>query len=489
MRNFKRGVFGAGLAGLVMSLVVACGGGGGGSFAGIDRLGVTTGTITGFGSIIVNGVEYETNGASFNIDDDPAGQLSSLQVGQIVTVRWSSIDEGVTRRADDVYYDDAVEGPIEALSINRATQSFVVLGQTVLVDADTSFASPLFDLDSLTDGDFVEVSGLLDDSAGPLVIRATRIERKAPGGEIEIRGTVTARTATTFAINGQVVNTVNAVIDAPGGTISDGDFVEAKGTALNGSNQLIATRVELEDGEDRIGDDGDDAEVEGYVTAFTNANAFSVAGIPVQSSVTPEGGTVALGAKVRVEGEFNASGAIVASEVKVRAGAGGSPVDARIAANVDSVDAAAGELVVLGITVQVDANTRLEDQGDDDVRNFTLADLRGGANPDYVEVRGVLQDDGSILATLLQRQESDVQGLLRGRLAALADPDFTLLGVTVATDGFTGFFLDDGNEITAQDFFGGVAVVGDELKVKFLLNLPGETTPILADEVEIQLED
>ncbi|MDH5275828.1 MAG: DUF5666 domain-containing protein [Gammaproteobacteria bacterium] len=481
MQKFKRGVFGAGLAGLVMSLVVACGGGGGGgNFAGIDRLGVTTGTITGFGSIIVNGVEYETNNASFNIDDNPAGQIGSLEVGQVVTVRWSSSDDGVTRRADEVIYDDAVEGPIS--SIDLTAQSFVVLGQTIVVDADTSFASPLFDLGSLAAGEYVEVSGLVD---GTGAVRATRIEREAAGGEIEIRGIVTGRTATTFAINTQVVNTATAVIDAPGGVIGNGDFVEAKGTFVNGPGQLVATRVELEDGGDSVGDDGEEAEVEGYVTSFTSASAFSVAGIPVQSSVAATGGTVALGAKVRVKGEFSASGVIVADEVEVRAGAGGSNADARIAANVDSVNVAGGQLVVLGITVLVDANTRLEDQSDEDVREFSLADLRGGANPDFVEVRGVPQGSNTIRATLLQRQEPDSQGRLDGRLGTLADPDFTILGVLVQTDDFTSFFIDENVEISAQDFFGGAVAAGDGVEVKFPLNPPGASTPILAEEVEI----
>lgn len=489
MQKFKRGVVGAGLAGLVMSLIVACGGGGGGTFSGIDRLGVTTGTITGFGSIIVNGVEYETNNTSFNIDDNPAGQISSLEVGQVVTVRWSSIDDGATRRADEVLYDDAVEGPIS--SIDLPTQSFVVLGQTVVVDADTSFASPLFGLDSLANGDFVEVSGLVEDtdpgSAVVLVVRATRVERKLVAGELEVRGIVAGldAVARTFAINGQVVNYATAVLeDFPNNEIANGDFVEATGTALNGS-ELVATTVELEDGDDRIGDDGDEAEVEGYVTAFSSASSFSVAGIPVQSSVAATGGTVALGAKVRVEGEFNASGVIIASEVEVRAGADGSNVDTRIAANVDSVTVASGQLVVLGITVLVDANTRLEDQSDDDVRQFSLADLRGGANPDFVEVRGVAQGNNTILATLLQRQESDDEGRLDGRLGTLNEPDFTILGVVIQTDDLTDFFTDDDVEISAQDFFGGAVAAGDAVEVKFLLNLPGASTPILAEEVEI----
>ncbi len=458
---------------LVAALVVSCGGGGS-SFVGIDRLGVTTGTITGFGSIIVNGVEYQTgNSTAYDIDDNPAGLASSLQVGQVVALRWSRSDNGVTRTAVEVKYDDAVEGPIATGSISLVTRSFVVLGQTVVVDADTSYASPLFDLGSLADGNFVQVSGLID-SGG--VIRATRIERKNASVQLEIRGVVANRTGTTYSINGQVVNTATAVIDAPGGAVNNGDYVEAMGTILNGADELVATRVELEDGQSSVGESGEEAEVEGYVSSFTSNNSFSVNGIPVISSVTPTGGTLALNAKVKVEGTFNASGAIVASEVEVRTGASGSASTVRIDANVDSVSAAAGQFVVLGITVIVNANTRLEDQSAAAVRNFNLADLRGGGNPDFVEVRGVPQGNNTHVATLLQRQEPDFQGILRGPVGSLNNPSFTILGVTVQTDDFT-LFEDD------IDFFGGAVTVGDIVKVKFP-NPPD--SPILAEEVELE---
>ncbi len=484
MQGFRKRISVVGLAGLVAAAVVACGGGGGGAnFAGIDRLGVTNGTITGFGSVFVNGVEYSTTGTTFDIDDAP-GSLTDLQVGQQVTVQWSSNSAGGTRQAEAVFYDDSVEGPITAGSIDLVDQSFVVLGQTVVVDADTSFASPLFDIESLADGNFVEVSGLLANSAGGVVVRATRIERKA-AGEIEIRGVVSSRTATTFTINAQVVNTAAAVIDAPGGVISNGDFVEAKGTTLNGSSELIATRVELEDGDDEIGSPGDEAEVEGYVTAFTNSLTFSVSGIPVQSNVLATGGTVALGAKVRVKGEVGGAGTIVADEVEVRAGASGSAVDVRIATYVDSVNPAGSQLVLLGVTVQIDANTRLEDQSEADVREFSLADIVAGGNTDFVEIRGVAQPNNTVRATLVQRQEPDDQGELRGTLGSIGDPIFSILGVVVQANEFTDFFDDEGGDILAEDFFNGT-VAGDELEVKFTPNLPGASTPITADEVEIE---
>jgi Domain of unknown function (DUF5666) len=482
MDGFNKRISAVGLAGLVAAVVVACGGGGGGgNFAGIDRLGVTNGTITGFGSVFVNGVEYSTTGTTFSIDDAP-GTQDNLQVGQQVTVQWSSSSAGGVRTAVDVFYDDTVEGPITTGSIDTVTQSFVVLGQTVVVDADTSFASPLFDLDSLADGDFVEVSGLLANPAGGAVVRATRIERKA-AGEIEIRGVVSNRTTNTLNINAQVVNTATAVIDAPGGVISNGDFVEAKGTFLNGSNELVATRVELEDGDDELGSVGDEAEVEGYVTAFNSGLSFSVSGIPVQSNVIATGGTVALGAKVRVKGEVGGAGTIVADEVQVRSGASGSAVDSRIAAYVDSVDPAGGQLVLLGVTVQIDANTRLEDQSAADVRDFSLADIVAGGNTDFVEIRGVAQPNNTVRATLLQRQEPDDQGELRGPLASLSDPNFSILGVVVQTDGFTVF---EEGDIDATEFFGGAVAVNDELEVKFAPNLSGASNPITADEVEIE---
>ncbi|HEC28700.1 MAG TPA: hypothetical protein ENI65_03820, partial [Gammaproteobacteria bacterium] len=52
-------------------MTVSCGGGGGGGTqtAGIGGTGVTSGgTVTGFGSIFVNGIEYNTSAATITID-------------------------------------------------------------------------------------------------------------------------------------------------------------------------------------------------------------------------------------------------------------------------------------------------------------------------------------------------------------------------------------------------------------------------------------
>ncbi len=71
--NFKLKAWALGpIAALAVALVVAgCGGGGGGSSSGTvaPTASVYSGPITGFGSVIVNGVRFETNNAIREDDD------------------------------------------------------------------------------------------------------------------------------------------------------------------------------------------------------------------------------------------------------------------------------------------------------------------------------------------------------------------------------------------------------------------------------------
>ena len=68
-------------------LQAGCGGGGGGggglAGGGIGGTGVTSGAISGFGSVFVNGIEFETAGTSFDVDDDPAAVEGDLGIGMV----------------------------------------------------------------------------------------------------------------------------------------------------------------------------------------------------------------------------------------------------------------------------------------------------------------------------------------------------------------------------------------------------------------------
>ena len=73
-----------------LNFMVGCGGGGGGGSDGTSgggsTSGVSQGQIEGFGSVFVNGVEWETDSAEFEIEGSPGFSESDLQIGMLVKV-------------------------------------------------------------------------------------------------------------------------------------------------------------------------------------------------------------------------------------------------------------------------------------------------------------------------------------------------------------------------------------------------------------------
>jgi len=479
---------------VISSLVLsACGGGGGSGSAptapppsgnvppppAAETI-TTVGAITGFGSVFVNGVRYDTSSATVTLDDSP-GVESDLRVGQVVTLTGSINDDGSSGSADSIDFDDNVEGPVGSIDI--ANNRLVVLGQTVLVDGSTVFddnISPA-SLEGLNPGDFVEVSGLTN-ADGAVV--ASRIEKKPAGGEMEIRGKVSSLDSanSTFNINALVVDFSGAMLDNfSGGTISDGDFVEAKGTTLGSNGELIATRVEREN--PGVGDDDFDGQfqIEGLITRFVSATDFDVAGLPVTTTdqtvfLNGTAADLALNLKVQVEGSRNADGVLVATKVDIRRAS-----NTRIHAPVDSVDAGSDTVVMLGISVRIDAMTQIEDKSDADVRSFSIADISVG---DFLEVRGMEDPDnaGGVLASRLEREDPENEVRLRGPVESVSDPSLVILGVTIETNGGTQFEDISDNPISASAFFGAVAP-GVIVQANGVVS---GTQTIIADEVEFE---
>lgn len=438
---------------LLASFVLACSGGGDGGgdnggepVAGIDRGGVVAvGPITGFGSVIVNGVRYSTVGAAITVEGQPALE-SDLRVGQVVRVEGRVNDDGVTGTASSIAFDDDVEGPVQSLDL--AANRFVVLGQTVQVSANTSFDDDIMPrgLEGLALGDRVEVSGLVRSDG---VIAATRIERKEASPELEVKGVASNvdRSASRFFINDLQVDYSAAQLEGfTEGEPADGDWLEVHGV-LSASGILVASEVERESRE-LSGDDGDEADIEGLITRFASGSDFDVAGQPVTttSSTRYRGGTsadLALDVNVEVEGSFDASGRVVADAVEFRRAS-----DVEMAASVESVDSAAGRLVILGVTVIVDERTRFEDHGESEMQRFSLADLQVG---DYVEIRG-RHEAGTVFASILERDEPEDGVEVRGRASELSAPRFSVVGVSVETTPETDFERGE-QDIAAATFF------------------------------------
>lgn len=482
--NYFRLLFGL----FALLLISGCGGGGntnGGVVPGpppsngIVRTGMAVGPISNFGSVVVNGVRYTTTDAEITVDDAP-GTQDDLRVGQVVRISGELEDGETTGTATAVSFDENVEGPIQ--SIDVAGNQLVVLGQTVLVGADTSFDDSIQprSLAGLAVADIVEVSGLVMADGS---IAATRIEKKPAGSEFEVHGTVAGLDTANqrFLLNALVVDYSAAQLDDfPSGQIEEGQAVEAKGGTLDANGALIATRVEFE-GPLISGAADDFVEIEGFITRFASAQDFDVSGVPVTTSAatTFEGGTAAdlgLNVKVEVEGLLTAGGAVAAAKVDIRLGTA-----VRVTALVDSVDAANDSLVILGITIDIDAMTRLEDKSDADVRPLNIDDLSPG---DYLEVRGGERPTGSgrVLANILEREDVATETELQGFVTNVNEPSFTILGVTIQTDGATEFRDVDDTPIAAAEFFNRAAA-GTLVKAK---GIESSSTTLVADEVELE---
>lgn len=461
---------------LSITLAVTSCGGGSEQVAGIDGRGspapvavVSKGTITGFGSVIVNGVAFNTNATTFTIDGS-IGTQADLSVGDVIVVRGTVNEDGTSPVAASIIFDDAVEGPISAIDL--VNQTVTVLGQLIHVDADTSFDDSISpaSLESLTVTDVVEVSGffLADGS-----ISATRIELKLVPGELELTGHVSNVAGTTFEINGFVVDFGSATPeDFPAGSPENGQLVEAKGDALGGAGELLATRVEFKG--DVLGENGDRAELEGFITRFVSTADFDVEGVPVTTNgqTTYENGSatdLALNRKVEVEGDINAAGVLVATKVEIKASG-----FVRIESLVEDVQA--DRLTVLGIVIRVNTATRLEDKSVEDREPFNLSHVVVG---NYVEIRGY-EDASGIVATRLEREDFDGDVALRGFVDSVSDPDFTILGVTVSTVFATTFADLDGSPLTPAEFF--LQANGRLIEVTGILN----GAAITADEVQLE---
>jgi len=448
---------------------------------GITRSGVAVGPITGFGSVIVNGTTYNTDNATFTKDGQPATQ-DDFSVGQVVLVKGTIDDDGTDATADTVEFDDAVEGPVS--SHNTTTGEFVVLGQTVRITATTSFDDTPPCPADLTAAVAVEVSGLADANG---VIDATRIDCRDGtwDGVMEVNGLVSGHNAgaMTFMINALEVDYSAAAVDdfPTAGVINNGDPVEAKGTTLNG-NTLVATRVEYK-GNRFADDEGDFAEIEGFITRFSSATDFDVSGLPVTTtgSTTYEGGTAAdlgLNLKVEVEGVFDANGVLVAAKVDIK-----SSTAVRVTGNLDSVSG--NILVILGITVNTDPlTTRFEDKSDADVDPLRVGDLNTG---DYVELRGQELPVGQITAMIVERDDPDTRTELRGfvETGGKNEPELTVFGVTIVTTGSTLYRDSRGGTEVGMSAAAFWAAVQEGSLVDARGSETGDTT-LTATELELE---
>ncbi len=471
------------LAGLLtfssIFLLTACGGGGGGETTSSTSTSITArGAITGFGSIYVNGTRYHTGSSSVTIDDNP-GVESDLQLGMVVTVSGTRNDDN-TGTANSIVFDNELQGPVANLvtDLDGLTKTFTVLGIGVTVDrVSTSFHNITFD--TLAEGDLVEVSGFYD---GSLVLNATFLERKSaftPGvSEVELKGTVSNSAAGSFQINGITINYdpngVSTDISALPGGVSDDIFVEVKGT-LGNTGEIDATRIALED--NGFDDNLDKISIEGIITDYVDDSDFMISGTPIDASsatLFPTSLSLGNGIKVEAEGPM-VNGTLQALTVGARGG-DEVKIDALISTVSTADNSITLDLINGSVTVFVNSRTRMDDSTGA-VSQLAISNLSSG---DFVEVRGLLDNNDRVVLSELRRDDPD-DVILQGRVEGFTNgSSITILGVTFLTTGSTQFEDVNDSPISSGSFYGSLTV-GSLVKIKD--NQPGDGT---ANEVEFE---
>ena len=303
-----------------IALASGCGGGStdgpgvGGGGTGAPQS-FSQGPITGFGSIIVNGVHFDDSGASVTDDDGNAlSNTQSLRLGTEVEVHGGAIANGVAPASTIVVHVDLL-GPVTA-AWNASTGRLSVLGQPVQVLPSTALDGLPGGAAALAAGKVVAVSSLYDKASGVYV--ATRIDPVAGATRFSIRGAPSAvdAAAGTFTIGTQAFAFDSTT---PPAGLAAGQLVRVVLSTLADSHgRWVASTVGqaaavLPDG--RLGI------VDGVVSSTTDATHFTVAGVQVDASgahVIPTGAAIKVSSRVQVVG-IVMGGTLVASAVHVTA--------------------------------------------------------------------------------------------------------------------------------------------------------------------------
>ena len=444
----------------LVGLLSGCGSGGSSSPATGSASGsaASSGTITGFGSVFVNGKRFDTSRSSFIVDGESGKSQDDLKIGMTVAVTGSF--NGDQRSANSVQQKDAVEGLVQSVAADGL--SLVVMGQTVLVDNTTLIDDniPNRDITRLVPGtDNVEVNGHIRPNG---IIQATFIERKLIGVTPEVRGFVGSHSAgaATFLIGNLTVDYTGAIINdmpSPSGSNWDGLFVEVKGTFNSPTTTLTATKVEPEN---QGVQQADEFEVEGFVTRVDGPDDFFIGSTHVQTTENTEfrGGTIdeiVEGAKLSAEGRF-ANGILTAKHVKFHE-------SVRLEGNATVNGSTLTMAGLPGVTITVNSQTEMRDGGN----TITFNDLDGN----HVRVRGRVSGPSSVIATriILRSPDSDVD--LQGPVQddQVVEPNLTILGVPVDTRSVTQFEGVDDGSMSRDTFFAAVKK-GTLVKVKGRLN-------------------
>jgi hypothetical protein len=420
---------------LISVLLTSCSGGESGTgITGSDPK-VSVGVITGFGSVFVNGVEFDTSHAEINVNESDATE-QDLSIGMVVAVVGSADRAGVVGKADAVYYESEVRGIV---SQNNQDGTLDIMGQMVKYDTETVFESDddtVTVIEDIPEGAVVEVSGY---RTGDNTLHATHMtlvsNTYTTGAELTVKGVVT-----TGLSNGKFsMGSLTIAVDSstqfagiPNQQLTPGTVIKVK--SIRGVlNNELQTDI-IESGTSDYVSVGDTVDIEGLVmNAGVTPSEFLLNGFRVYFSNQTKfkGGTasdLADGVKAEVEGMLLTQNEIEAKEISFR-----QTAKLDLIAPVTSINTVDNQVDMSGVIVKLTNKTLLKDDDKTTkVKKFSLADLNEG---DKVKIKAY-QDNLSmeIIATQFRRVEAlslDTTFELSGVLDELTNDQAIISGIPV----------------------------------------------------------
>ncbi len=386
----------ASTAAAVAVLVAACGGGGDtttdspSGAAAPSNVAWAAGTITGFGSIIVNGVRYDDSQARVEKEDDSSSHSSSsLKLGMSVEVRSSSPDDSTGRAsASEIRFGSEIVGSISAVDATAST--ITVLGQVIDIKPNTVFDDSLGGgFAALKVGQVVEVHALLDGTSGHYI--ATRIEDKPAATAFRLRGVVSnlSTSAKTFNIGAAVISYANVTPDNLASDLADGKRVRVLLQPQQANGQWVATAVRT--GVKRVDNIGD-ARLRGIVSALTSPQAFEVDGVRVDASnakFEPNPAAVTLGTRVEVKGK-TVDGVLVATKVEAESSSNSRDWrETELHGTVSALSTSAKTFVLREVKVDYSAVTEWKDGAEANLADGKRVEVKGEWSSDRRTLKAV----------------------------------------------------------------------------------------------------
>lgn len=397
----------AGLAAAWLAALAACGGSGVGS-NGTGAAPQAVGTVTGFGSIYVDGVAYDDSQARVEVEGtDGRLVLTEARMGQRVELAFDPAS-GERLQVRQIRVEPSLVGPVGELQADGLT----VLGQTVRVNADPA-RGPLTvvdtgtrgeDLEALRPGDIVEVHAYRRVVEGAEHFQASRIEKRSQPAALRVSGSVTALEDGSLRIGMLRVRVPSGTPVSPVGAVPAlGQWLRVYAAADGwdeATQTLTAARL-------RVGEFGGDwsaAEVVrlgGYVTRLSrrdDVTRLQVDGIWVRvgaaTRIDPAGAQLAQGLYLRVEGARSSDGEVVAEQIHVHSA---SDVT-RISGTLVQLNDDRNVFRVRDTWVHVDPEVAVD---------FSGCQARRLENDQYVDVAGEMRRGVLRAATLACRADAD----------------------------------------------------------------------------------